>query len=265
MCAEVWRGLDLGDDWQFAMLAACCVQANLGEGAATGARAPDAKASATEFARDCETTHGRVLRFLDAWDKGAAAGLVPASDTLTPADYPALQRPDIPWRAFMRRFRAGQDPNAGNRLGIALRHATPEQVVAALPAERLAPVAAEVVRVSDPDVFRDVHLAAERRFNQDHADAIARVERTQAEDRAEEKQQHTLRYQDVDVLLDRAKRALGDAKTVATGVRFTDQEHTLLLARLVEVHAALGRLDSVIVGAADDIDWDAEFRKMGES
>lgn len=42
------------------------------------------KTNATEFARQAGTTPSRVLRYLEAWERAATAGIVPPADTLTP-------------------------------------------------------------------------------------------------------------------------------------------------------------------------------------
>jgi hypothetical protein len=74
---------------------ACCVQPGEGDGIHRNdhdgvSREPPAKVSAREFAEAGGTTHQRVIRYLDAWDAAAEAGLVPASATLAPASDPAL-------------------------------------------------------------------------------------------------------------------------------------------------------------------------------
>lgn len=46
----------------------------------------DLKVSASEFAEKSRTSAARVLRYLDAWDRAAAAGVVPVSALLVPGE-----------------------------------------------------------------------------------------------------------------------------------------------------------------------------------
>lgn len=68
-----------------------------------------AKVSARQFAEDSGTSANRVLRYLAAWDKAAAAGWVPRAETLTPGQEVGL--PDaLKWSKFYDATDAGGRP-----------------------------------------------------------------------------------------------------------------------------------------------------------
>lgn len=89
--AREWGGLvKQGRDFRLAALVACSVKKGSGQG--TSHRSVGSKCSLSEFAREALGLQGakintnRASRHLDAWDRMAAAGHVPAADTLTPGD-----------------------------------------------------------------------------------------------------------------------------------------------------------------------------------
>ena len=94
--AAEFRALDAGEGWPFAVLVACSVEKGTGGPRATGPRAP-VKVTAREFAEGAGTTHTRVARYLAAWERGAALGLVPAAADLAPGDVHTVTLPEVPW------------------------------------------------------------------------------------------------------------------------------------------------------------------------
>jgi hypothetical protein len=111
------------------------------------AKAADGKVPAAEFAREAGTTGGRVTRFLDAWDKAAEAGLVPAAATLKPGKEVRLDAEKLPpWGEF---YVLPQSNTASTGLiAKGLEQATPAKlakVVEALPPQTRAALVTEVL------------------------------------------------------------------------------------------------------------------------
>jgi hypothetical protein len=91
--AAEFAALDLGEGWPFAILVACSVEKGAGQGTPPVNR-PEAKVSATAFAEVAGTSHKRVLRYLEAWERAVADGVVPDASTLTPEDAHHVTIPD---------------------------------------------------------------------------------------------------------------------------------------------------------------------------
>jgi hypothetical protein len=84
--------------WRLGLLVARNVER---EGGASNPRSENHKVSARQFAADSSTTHSRVLRYLDAWNRAAKKKLVPASNALIPGEEPELNIEALPdWKEF---------------------------------------------------------------------------------------------------------------------------------------------------------------------
>jgi hypothetical protein len=137
--------LDKGEGWPFARLIACSVERR-GQGGSNGnqhtggiVRSHNAKVSAHEFAGRAGTSHGRVLRYLAAWDKAADQGLCTPSADLTPADAPTVMEPDIAWGSIYDARKAGgrpRDTRAGDAAEIIASRGAAEVVAAMTDRER---------------------------------------------------------------------------------------------------------------------------------
>lgn len=284
--AREFAELDEGKGWPFARLVACSVTLDAGNGRPpkTSPRGEvSGKVGAYAFAKAAGTKDTRIARFLKAWDAAADKGLVPHSSTLRPADVPKVPLPDVPWDAHYTESNAGY--NDRDRLNSAVRKAppeaiiaalssvqraavigaaAPEEVVAAVPAEHLAPVAKEVIRVSDPDQFDAVRRTATKRWEEEHAESLAKMR--EADRKAEEarRARHSMAWLSMDVLITAARGKVRDAINEARGVQFTDEERQWLAAAIAKLRAAVDFLDVAVAGQSANVDWDAELAKMGE-
>jgi hypothetical protein len=94
--ADEFAALDQGEGWPFAILIACSVEKGKGHGGSAHRRDHDdaEKVGAREFAERVGTSADRVLRYLKAWERAAADGVVPDADTLSPADSHDVPTPD---------------------------------------------------------------------------------------------------------------------------------------------------------------------------
>lgn len=109
--------------------------------------------------------------------------------------------------------------------------------------------------------------AAERKGTsvEEEIPRIAQAHETQrksaAKQRAEHKQNHSLRYIQIEGHLAAAKDRLGKALDVAHDVELADEEVELIVDMLRQVNVALRMLDARFVGESG-ADWDAEAEKL---
>ena len=87
--ADFARHTKGGGGWALGLEVAACVQAGNGQGRRQprSNRTEVAKVSATEFATKAGTGKNRVMRYLEAWNRAAEAGIVPASGELVPTEW----------------------------------------------------------------------------------------------------------------------------------------------------------------------------------
>jgi hypothetical protein len=88
--ADFGRHIAGGGGWALGLEVAACVQPNVDNGRPPrnrGDRPGFAKVSATAFATKAGTTHNRVMRYYEAWQRAAADGIVNPATDLTPTDW----------------------------------------------------------------------------------------------------------------------------------------------------------------------------------
>jgi hypothetical protein len=88
-------------EWRLGLLVARNVEPSQGKRTDLFQLKKVEKVSASEFAKVAGTSAARVLRYLDAWDRAAAAGYVPHSTTLSPGDEVDLDADRLPpWQNY---------------------------------------------------------------------------------------------------------------------------------------------------------------------
>jgi hypothetical protein len=253
--AAEFRELDRGTGWPFAVIVACSATRK-----GTGG-----KASLTQFADAVGSSGSRIGRYLDAWMRAAAKGLVPNADTLTPADVHRVRIPDAAFSDFYDAsdVAVGGHRNPAHAVDAIARHGAGAVVDAMTPAQRSA-VAAAIVEVSEPEVVAEVHRAARERIFTDHATLNDQRAAAAHEQRESRQARHTLRFLEADEMLMKARRLLREAATTMHGVDFTPDERDGLLESIATVRTAL---DVATTAASGDpeVDWDAELSRMGAS
>jgi hypothetical protein len=115
-------------------------------------RSVDRKVSVKEFARQAGTSHPRVSRHLDAWNRAADAGHVPHASELTPGVDPDLDWDSLPaWGNFYDASKAGgynggKDRDVSDQTIVNVLSTAPmeqvERVLEKLPKERQEQIAA---------------------------------------------------------------------------------------------------------------------------
>lgn len=129
------------------------------------------------------------------------------------------------------------------------------------------------VRKGGADAVRDVLSTARERVERGSdvtmdeaikraAEDRARTERTNERLRQERAQRSGLRYVEIEGHVAAAMQRLRKALDAAEGVDFTDEERELMTDSLGKLRAILNLIDIRVVGETD-INWDAEFAKMG--
>jgi hypothetical protein len=156
--------------WRLGLLVARSVEKGEGNGRPPKnlrGRSGFAKVSAAQFARRSGTTHARVLRYLDAWERAAKAKLVPLATKLLPGAEIELPDPER-WSEFYDASNAGGRPRDNTpeaAAKIVERHGV-DAVINALPIERQIEVARRIARqqptlvLDDPETFEAVEEAA---------------------------------------------------------------------------------------------------------
>lgn len=183
--------LDKGEGWPFARLIACSVERR-GQGGSNGnqhtggiVRSHNAKVSAHEFAGRAGTSHGRVLRYLAAWDKAADQGLCTPSADLTPADAPTVMEPDIAWGSIYDARKAGgrpRDTRAGDAAEI-IAHRGAAEVVDAMTDRERDGMATELRRRQRADAEAVAEQMAQDELARGVDDRVGAALRDQAEAR----------------------------------------------------------------------------------
>lgn len=95
------------------------------------------------------------------------------------------------------------------------------------------------------------------------AETIAKREKQEARDRQERVKRGDLRFVEMEQYLDRAKRPLMDALTLAREVEWTDEHREVLEQTIGNVRSLLGLVNVAIVGESD-VNWDVELAKLTE-
>jgi hypothetical protein len=100
--AREYGELSNEEGWPFAVLVACSVEKGVGNGGNPSVTrvTDEGKISARRFAEIAGTGAPRVLRYLAAWDKAAAEGLVPPSADLAPSLVRDIELPEGPISKF---------------------------------------------------------------------------------------------------------------------------------------------------------------------
>lgn len=111
-CAVEFRQMDAGEGWPYAVLIACCTFRGKRTDVANATRVALGVIPIKAWAVMAGTSDVRVGRYLDAWDRAAADGLVPPLDNLSPADAHSLPWPSTPWRTAEGGY---YDPVSGGR------------------------------------------------------------------------------------------------------------------------------------------------------
>lgn len=158
--AAKFAALDSGEGWPFAVLVACSVEKDNGNGNRY-ARTGSLKVSASVFAEMAGTSHQRVLRYLDAWDRAAKAGDVPEASSLAPDDVPTVVLPTTPWKGSRMGVSHAAAGRAPSRKPI---RPTPEQltrrrewVVGQKAAGASAVQIAEAAGISESAIYADLN------------------------------------------------------------------------------------------------------------
>lgn len=270
-----------GRGWDFAARIACSVEKGAGQGGRATSRARTrevgaagaVKTSAVAYAVRAHMDDHRVLRILDAWNSAADDGLVPHSADLAPGDVRGLALPE--GTDFDVYLGPQQRNNAQYRLESAIRTSAPEDVARAVAKEAPAAAAAVVraVAAREPQAVADAlpteHLnvvarAASKRWDDEHPEAVERHRAAVEDDKAARHNFSLLAFLETDGLLEEARQKLHAAARRADGVRFDDEKRGLLRLRFQQVQEAAQEVLAAL-GKEADVDWDAEFRKMGES
>src|SRR5215472_15883935 len=99
--ASEFRDLDAGEGWPFAVLVSCSVENNRrGNPNFSSEQLGSGKVPALRFAEAAGASADRVLRYLEAWNKAAQAGIVTGASHLGPQDAHSVQLPDVPFKRF---------------------------------------------------------------------------------------------------------------------------------------------------------------------
>jgi hypothetical protein len=141
--------------WRLGLLVARNVEKGKTGGVGGGAISTEnaLKVTATDFAGEASTSAARVLRFLKAWDKAAAAGHVPYAANLSPGSEVELNAEKLPgWEDFYTAT-DGKKNTASTKLVVeGIETATPEKldkIVAQLPTKTKAKLAQKVLADED--------------------------------------------------------------------------------------------------------------------
>jgi len=142
-----------GGGWALGLLVACSVERRNGQGERQPLRdREEVKVSAAEFARRAGTTPGRVLRYLDAWDRATAKRIVPAASKLKPDDVDNYNLPEgYDWSDYFD----GSSNGGNNTLPTVIDRATRD------PQYRKALV--DAIAEQDPDLIIDTSTDLEPR------------------------------------------------------------------------------------------------------
>lgn len=274
-----------GGGWALGLAVAACVDVGADNGRPPANRRDrdgSVKVSAKEFGRRAGTSADRVLRYVDAWGRAAAEGVVPPADTLTPDQWhDAALLPDaMAWSDFYTAAagagRNVSDPAARERLTAAAQEAgvgvtkvldvasNPNAVAAALAGDpdfsaRVMEKIPFGVRTRVSDQFRAAgpHLApATPEEKQEWIEAG----RQGAIDR-QNRQSIFFRHNKVSGALGDAMRSLRRAIDECGDVEWPDQELEELVHSIARVRALLGLVEARITGQTE-VDWDAELARL---
>lgn len=263
--AAEFAALDQGEGWPFAVLIAASVEKGAGQSERGSRRSDrnDEKVSAQRFAEVAATSAGRVLRYLDAWERAADMAIVVPAANLTPDDVHAVELPDVPFKTFYDASQSGgrQYGNVATAVNTIEKRGA-AAVVAALTDEQKTEVAREVIRQAPVEQFRQIQRDADDRHDRDHQHLNEIRKTSRARQEAEHRSRHTLRYVQVDGFIDDAKRKLRDALNEAQGVEFDAEERDLLAEEIKRVRNLADLLDMLITGTTE-VDWDAELERIG--
>ena len=154
--AHELRDMDEGEGWPFALRVACSV--TIGTTAHRHvAHATRGKVSAREFAEEWGTSADRVLRFLKAWDRAAALGLVIPSDKLAPDDVDTARTPgadEHSWLTGTGQLRYGD--TKAKPTGGRPRDSKPEHAVQIIEKRGAAAVVEAMTSTQRGEVLREV-------------------------------------------------------------------------------------------------------------
>ena len=120
---------------------------------------PATKVSAREFARQSGTSAPRVLRFLEAWDRAAAAGHVPPAHDLNPGVEIDLPDGDeTPWADFYDAGKSSTDDSVRRSIKAVERNIDSDPEFAARVAAKLAESQPATIAklAANPDVARAI-------------------------------------------------------------------------------------------------------------
>lgn len=283
--ADEARATEAGTGWFIVFLVVCSVRQ--GKGGRPRSANPDIEgqvfATISGFAKRAGLAENRITSILRAYPEAVEAGLVPPmDDDLTPDRVGTIPIPTVPFGDIYRKYTPDNDRY---RLESALRQATPEQIVAAVPEATLPKVVEEVARtlpkaVSDPmsrnpGVLRDAVRTSDsagqnaayagwREANAEQINRLAEGHRKSEEEHKERKAKaHSIRWNQVSALIGKARVALREALDESHGVEFTADEREDLENYLNRLQAMTDLLRASIVGTSG-VDWDAELAKMGD-
>lgn len=258
--------------WRLGLLVARNVEKGAGEGGDPHRNDRyGAKVSAQQFGRDSSTSAPRILRYLAAWEKAAAAGHVPHAADLTPGEDVDLDVEALPsWNEFytgaagdfrihseerkqalIRQAEADgigrgkvQEIAANNKAMAAAIKADPQTARAALEALNLARDTAE------PEAPRP----------SDTADLDAKYAAAREREEADRKQHSDQRVLGADAHLHRAKRSIRSAMTEIEHVVLTDEDRGYLRDEIAKVVKLADLFTAHLDG--DVTDWDAALASL---
>jgi len=156
--AEFARHTKSGSGWALGLAVASCVRPGEGNGRPPrnrSSRNSSHKVSAREFATKAGTSAGRVLRYLTAWERAAAAGVAPATDRLTPDNWNSENHlpTGVNWSDY---YDAAEDAGTRATPGNIARQMAADPALAAAAAAALPPkTIAERVR-EEPKVAKAI-------------------------------------------------------------------------------------------------------------
>lgn len=168
--------------WQLGLLVARNVERGPGGRGRRGTSIAPAilgKTSAQKFARMAGTSADRVLRYLDAWEAAAGAGLVPAANELQPGDTVELNEEALgSWDVYYGPVSGGADGRPSR--GSVSRRRAAETLAGMATSDRAAVVAGavaadqEVAQAVAEDTVANARVtAASRRRQRQAAESVA--------------------------------------------------------------------------------------------
>jgi hypothetical protein len=262
--AREFAALDKGEGWPFAVLVACSVEKG------TSAHRPasiDAgeKVSARMFAETASTGDSRVRRYLDAWDKAAAAGLVLPAAELSPADV-GIPLPEADFGDFYTAALSGgrQYGNVAEAVRTIEKRGV-EAIVEALTPEQRVEIAVTATKRVTTEQQEEIIAVTTRGEHEARVREVGKKLQT-ADDRHNEqaKQNHIVRSFYISTALDIAEKELRTALAESEGVDFTPEERELYTVKSARLRATHNLLDLRISGSIE-VDWDAELTKIGSA